>query len=276
MKMENEKLSAHNAVPKEDEISEILSSIQPKPSQNFHQRMAEQPWTQEKAQPRGFKLHAQRFSVLTGVIIIFILFLSLATPSLDVVAQKLIHLFLPSFSDQTVLQITLEETANLSYDHSMTISEAETLAGFGAKFPTPLPSGYTLSGAFYHPERDAIVLNFSTDIPSYILRILQRPLGEEYQQIGASAIIESIEIGSSTGEYVSGAWTVPEVEFAFEQTEFGKTTPVQAIWDPNAEIQMLRWVDENMLFEIIFGGGSPDTPGYLSKLDLIDIAENMH
>jgi len=89
-------------------------------------------------------------------------------------------------------------------------------------------------------------------------------------------VVEIIQIGNVPGEYVTGAWTIPEVESAIELTEFGKTTTLQATWDPNAEIQMLRWVQNEMLFEIVFGGGDPKMPGYLTKLDLIAIAESMY
>ncbi len=99
----------------------------------------------------------------------------------------------------------------------------------------------------------------------------QRPMSEEYQQIVFSAEVVTVQIGS-----VTGAWTLPEVESAIEVTQFGKTTPVQATWDPKAEVQMLRWVEDEMLFEIIFGGGTPNTPGYLSKHDLITLAESMY
>ncbi|MBC8507577.1 MAG: hypothetical protein ISR58_03245 [Anaerolineales bacterium] len=275
MKIDNDNLSAHNTIPDDVEIVEILSNIRPKPSQNFRQRMADQPWAQSGYQPRRFRLFAQRLGVITGVIILLVLFFSLITPSLEVVAQRLIQFFLPTIGDQTVVQITLEGTTDLPNVHPLTISEAENLAGFEARMPTLLPPGYTLSGAFYHPEREAIVLNFAADTHGHILRFLQRPLSEEYQQIGASAVIETIKIGSSTGEYVTGAWTVPEVESVFEKTEFGRTIPVQATWDPNAEIQMLRWVENDMLFEIIFAGGTPNTSGYLTKLDLIAIATSM-
>jgi len=276
MMTENEKPSHQNAIPDEDEIGAILSRIQLKPSQNFHKRMADQPWVQESHQSRGFSLHTQRLSVITGLIVLLAVIFSLATPALEVVAQNLLQFFLPTIGDQTVLQITLEETSDLPNDYTLTIPEAESLAGFDAKMPAKLPIGYSISGAFYHPERDAIVLNFKADTTGHILRILQRPLSEEYQQIGASAIIETIQIGSSTGEYVTGAWTVPEVESAFEKTEFGRTIPIQATWDPEAEIQMLRWVENEMLFEIIFGGGTPNAPGYLTKLDLTALARSMH
>ncbi|MBC8496283.1 MAG: hypothetical protein H8D37_01355 [Chloroflexi bacterium] len=275
MNSENDNI-AKNAIPDEDEISELLSAIQPKPSLRFHQRMADQPWTQAKRQPLGFKVRAQRLATLAGSVFLLVLFLSLATPTLEAVAQRLMQFFLPTISDQTILQITLEETAGPTQNFLLTISEAENLAGFAVREPVSLPEGYTLSGAIYNPDRNAIVLNYLSEIPGQSLRILQRLLHEEYQQIGASAVVDIVQIGEVNGEYVTGAWTIPEVESAIEVTEFGQTAPLQATWDPEAEIQMLRWGENEMLFEIIFGGGNPNNPGYLTKSDLISLAESMH
>ncbi len=268
--------SPQNSIPDEGEISELLSSIQPEPSQRFHHKMAKQPWFQRDDLPSRARTHTRRLAAITGFVLLLVLFLTLATPTLEVVAQKLMQFFLPTISDQTLLQITLEETSSPAGDFSLSIPEAESLAGFSANLPARLPEGYSLTGVFYNPDRNAIVLNFDSENQVQSLRILQRLLSEEYQQIGASAVVETVQIGDITGEYVTGAWTIPEVESALEISEFGNTTTLQATWDPGAEIQMLRWVENEMLYEIVFGGGDPDKPGYLTKFDLIALAESMH
>jgi len=276
MKLENENKSLQISTPDEDEIFELLSTIQPKPSQKFHQRMADQPWVQSANHSTGFRVNAPRLAAIAGLVFLLVLFLSLATPALEVVAQRLMQFFLPTISDQTLLQITLEETSSPAEYFSLTISEAENLAGFNASVPAHLPEGYSLTGAIYNSERNAIVLNYNSDTPGQILRILQRPLSEEYQQIGASAVVEIVQIGSATGEYVTGAWTIPEVESVLEETEIEQTISMQATWDPEAEIQILRWDEDEMQFEIIFGGGNPSNRGYLTKADLLELAENMY
>jgi len=264
-----------NSILDENEISELLSSIQPRPSQRFHRRMAEQSWVRKDHPSPRFRIHAQQLGILVGLAFLLVLLLSLATPTLKVVAQRLIQFFLPTISDQTVVQITLEETSSPADNFPLTISQAESLAGFDAHTPSLLPEGYSLTGASYHPERNAIVLDYHTEAPGQMLRILQRPSSEEYQQIGASALVETIQVDAVTGEYVTGAWTIPEVESAIEATELGKTPPLLAIWNPEAEIQMLRWVENEMLFEIIFSSGNPNQSDYLSKADLIALADSM-
>jgi len=264
-----------SSIPNEDEIGQLLSTIQPAPSQRFYKKMAEQPWIQRGHRPHSSRLNAQRIAAFAGMVFLFILLLSLATPTLEVVAQRLLQFFMPTIEDQTILQITLDETSSSAEDFPLTISEAENLGGFDASEPANLPDGFYLTGAIYNPDREAIAINYVSEIKGQTLRILQRPLSEEYQQIGASAVVETVQIGDVTGEYVTGAWTIPEVESAIELTEFGKTVPMQATWNPDAEIQMLRWVENDMLYEIIFGGGTPNNPGYLTKLDLIALAESM-
>ncbi len=273
--MDSNKKQFNNSI-NDQEIQDLLGAIQPKPSQQFHQRMAKQPWVQSADQFQGDRVQPQRLAATTGFVLLLVLILTLATPALEVVAQRLVQFFLPTISDQTQLQITLEGTSDPRLATSLTVSEAEILAGFFATEPNALPQNYSFRGATYNPDRKAIVLNYIFENQTQTLRILQRPVEEEYQQIGASAVVEIIQIGSLSGEYVTGAWTIPEVESAIELTEFGKTTTLQATWDPNAEIQMLRWVENEMLYEIVFAGGDPKMPGHLTKLDLIAIAESMY
>jgi hypothetical protein len=90
-----------------------------------------------------------------------------------------------------------------------------------------------------------------------------------------SANVEIVQIGALKGEYVSGAWTIPEVESTFETKTPDQTLPLEATWDSDASIQILRWLDKGMLFEIICAGGQPGQTAYLDKEHLIGLAESM-
>lgn len=87
--------------------------------------------------------------------------------------------------------------------------------------------------------------------------------------------ISKIKFGNIKGEYVSGAWTIHEVEFALEESDLSLSAPLVATWDPEAEIQILRWQEEGMLYEIIFAGSDPDDVAHLTKNKLIALAESM-
>ena len=111
------------------------------------------------------------------------------------------------------------------------------------------------------------MLNYTS--PGPMLRISQRRVSSEYQSVGVSATVETVTIGEVTGEYVSGAWTVPKTE------TITPTSTIQANWNPDANFQLLRWQENDILYEIISGGGSPDEVGYLTKNQLINLAENL-
>jgi hypothetical protein len=261
-----------NSTPSEKEIGELLSTIQPKPSQRFYQKMADQPWSHT---PRTWG-HARQLAVLGGWVLLLVIILSLATPTFDALAQKLLQFFRPSSSNQTTVQVPLEDISDPDGRFNMTISEVETLAGFQVLEPMALPDDYVFSGANYQAEREAIVLNYTAESTGDLLRITQRLYGEEYQQIGAEAVVETVQISDVTGEYVSGAWTITEVKSSSKDHQPDSSATLEATWDPQAEIQILRWQNSEMLFEIIYAGKKPGAPGYLIKTDLIAIAESMH
>ena len=72
------------------------------------------------------------------------------------------------------------------------------------------------------------------------------------QPIGASAKIESLQIGSSTAEYVEGAWD----------------WDMRMQWNQNAPLRQLQWKEGNMLYHI----ASTDE---LSRDELVAIANSM-
>jgi hypothetical protein len=96
------------------------------------------------------------------------------------------------------------------------------------------------------------------------------------KKIDGEALVEIVAIGDISGEYVSGAWTIPEVKSSREEITNAQSPTLEITWDPEAGIQILRWQKNQMLFEIIFVGSNPEIPDYLAKPDLIAIAETMH
>lgn len=257
----------------QEQIQTLLDRIQPKPGPHFHQYIQTMPWAQ--VSPKR-KFSWRRLGIPATLITIFVLLISLATPSLEVVAQRLAQLFRASTGNHTTVQVPLEEINNSQLQFSLTISEAETLAGFEVLKPGYVPPGYTLEGAAYQAERQAIITNYVMENNGHSFRISQRPQGIDYQQIGAGALIEIVQIGAISGEYVTGAWTIPEVESALEETANSQSPTLEIAWNPEAGVQILRWQKDKMLFEILFAGRNSDILGYLTKSDLIAIAESMH
>ncbi len=259
----------------EEQIKSLFDRIQPKPSPHFHQRMQDQPWFQSKSQKSGLFI-TKKLILSSTLIAFFVLIFSLMPPSLEVVAQRLIQFFQPFTGDNITVQVSHDEIIDPQLRYALNIPEAENRAGFEFIEPKILPFGYTLRGALFHSERNAIEVNYLYNIDHYSLLISQRPSGEDYQKIGADAMVEIVEIGNIRGEYVTGAWTIPEVESAVTDTSNGATSTLEISWNPAAGVQILRWQQGEMLFEIIFAGNNPESPGFLTKSELIEIAKSMY
>jgi hypothetical protein len=259
--------------PSEEQIELLLKGIQPKPSLRFHQRMGNQLWKRAGRGSiwAGIQLRGLPAMLILGMILV--LGMSLATPSLEVLANRIAQFFNISPDEQITIQIPVEDLTDPEARFDLSILEAEEMAGFQAKTPLNLPAGFSFKGAEHHPTRNAIVLNYISGTGD-ILRISQRPFGVEYQTISANADIEIVNIGDTTGEYVAGGWTTTTSGIP-EETPNSEVT-LQASWDPDAHIQILRWQDQETIFEIIFSGSQTDSESHLGKNELIRLAEDLH
>ena len=262
-------MMSERKIPQE-QIESLLNRIKPKPSPRFHQHMQDQPWNQSK--PSIYGTITRRLAIAIIWAIVLVLFISLLTPTLNVVAQRWLQFFLPAHSNQATVQVPQRE---IDLDFSLSLPEAENQAGFKAIQPDWLPKGYQFEGAAYQFERQAIVLKFVTQDGGHQLRILQRTQGPDFQRIGGGAQVEIVKIGEISGEYVSGAWTIPEVKSSRDEITNGGSPTLEIKWNPEAGIQFLRWENDRMLFEIFYVGNSTEDVD-LTKTDLITIAKSMH
>jgi hypothetical protein len=263
-----------NTPPTEEELADLLSQIQPRPGPRFHQKMAEQPWNR-----RGLRSYWAGFTPLRaastlGLLLLLVIGISLISPSWDTLAQRVSQFFYPAAEEQIRLEIEPNDLKDPLARFDLSIAQAEELAGFDLKIPTGIPSELKLTGADYNEIRSATILNYITADGRLVLRITQQRLGPDYQEIGPSAQVEKIQIGTFSGEYVSGGWMIPvtEVESGVDSPP-GPATP-QATWNANVELQTLRWSDAEFLYEIILAGDAGQ-PGYLDKEGLIALANRM-
>lgn len=135
-----------------------------------------------------------------------------------------------------------------------------------------MTDNFDFNGAGYDSDRQAVTLRYK-NLEGSILLITQRPIGIEYQSISVNAMVESVQIGPVMGEYVVGGWQA--VQTSQEDNGFGLTVTLQAEWNPDSDIQFLRWRLNEMLYEIIYTGKTSDSHDDISKEDLIAIAESM-
>jgi len=260
-------------IPTEEQVELLFSDIQPKPSSEFFQRMEGQPWKRGRRGLLWVKLPLRKLPAMLILGMILVLIVSFASPSIEVLANRIARFFSASPSDQITIKIPIENLTDPEARFNLRILEAEEMAGFPVKTPKKLPKGFIFAGAEYHPTRNAIVLNYISDAGD-IFRISQRPIGVEYQNISADAGIEIVEVGNMTGEYVAGGWTTTTTGIPNKTPETEIT--LQASWDPNAHLQILRWQDQDYIFEIIFSGNQPERSDHLGKNDLIHLAEDLH
>jgi len=143
---------------------------------------------------------------------------------------------------------------------NLTITEAETLAGFHILEPTHLPTGFVLEGASYDATSQKATLRYISQNDSGVLYIFQER-GTLMQGPAIQPYTTPIVIGDFKGEYSRGAWV-----YESQNT----TTPT---WDPNADHYSLRWQQGEWIISIDFLGGETITPLLLDEL--IRIAESM-
>lgn len=222
--------------------------------------------------------------VLTGVLAALVLILFI-TPVRDAIGQVFVEFFqksesnvLPNYPGQTAiarnsataaaaltvtpdLQATQTPRPTNPYSPSskefaeFSIEEVEELAGFDVLAPTYLPK-MQFYGANYDPETQIVYLFYDGH-----MLIAQEPItGLDdcdlcNNEVGSTARIVPVQIGTSEGEYVIGTWHLKDEN---------------KYWRNDLWIRRILWESDNTVFELLYDG----LPGSLSKEDLVEIAES--
>lgn len=262
----------NDKIPSEEEIELLLRKVQPLPRPTFHKRMTNQPWSSKPRLPFWSLRKTLKAAISLVIIFAFGIGITLLSPSLNTMAQRFTLFFLPSPSNIEFGAITVLETSHPQERFDLNINQAEDLVGFIIKIPSEIPEEFHLEGVAHDDLREAVILSYSTESRDMVMRVSMQKVDADYQQIGPEAVIEFVSIGSLTGEYVSGGWTIPEVESEIINTKIPSET--QTVWDINVKLQTLRWSDGEFLYEIILAGGN-DQNGYQDKNILVSIAESV-
>lgn len=203
------------------------------------------------------------------VLLITVLTVALITPQGRAFAQSILQLFNRADQDSYPLQawqLTPPVQTSFESPFKYSISEAESLAGYDIFSPVEIPSGMVFAGASYDEKYHMVAQAFGQSTDYIELSIWQQPL-EYYRSCGdisqacdnmlggnlagASADIQTVQVGDSTGEYVEGVW---------ELTENGP------IWNSTPYAKTLRWKTDVMIFELVYNGLD------LMRDDLVTIA----
>ena len=141
------------------------------------------------------------------------------------------------------------------------VEQIRSKVDFTVKEPASIPAGLYFTGATGGP--DGIYLRYEYENNSGGLFISQeRWMGIPDQgmpRIGASAVVEDVQIGDLAGQYFKGSF----VQRAGEP---------EAKWDPSFEAETLRWMEDSISFTLQY---NYTTQGPLGKEELVAIAESM-
>ena len=147
-------------------------------------------------------------------------------------------------------------------DAHLTIEEIEEEAGFDVLVPATVPSIFKFTGGAYVPEDNMSFLFYDlVGRTSNGLRISQEPVtGMEdcnlCSDIGPAANVHTVQIGDTTGEFVTGVWMLDDG---------------YRIWKNDAWLGRLRWQSNDTVFEIMFFG----PPNTMTKNDMAHLAQSM-
>lgn len=189
--------------------------------------------------------------------ILALLTIVLITPLGRAFAQSVLQFFTRAESDtlpqQQPLQMTPPAQSPSESPSQLSVQEAESLAGYDVLSPMEIPFGMDFMSASYDARYHIVVQAFGRDAEFIGFSLWQQPL-EYYQScgdiisycdnmlgwdlVGASADVETVQIGDLTGEYVEGTWSM---------------TYSGPVWDPTPYVKILRWQTDKMIFEIVGG-----------------------
>lgn len=182
-----------------------------------------------------------------------------AVPPLRTVAQEVINFFIPDQDDSRSEEIYIGGQPHESAEQAP--GELVTMfaqAPFDARFPTFIPEGFRVEDA--RVDHDVAFITLTCTEPWAVL-ITQRVFDGDFQpfaqEVGASAVIETVDINGASGQYVHGTWDVvmPDNFEALRQNSEAQGVAVDSIWDSNLPWGRLVWMNDGILFELMSAGG---------------------
>jgi len=181
----------------------------------------------------------RRAYAVTGLTLMLAAALLIFSPQGRALAQEFLHFFTHATSDTVpVTPLPQTTTQDPGYVFNKAIAEVEQQTGFDVLEPNRLPvdpSGQQIlsfEGASFEPEHNIVRIFYryalgGDDITDGLLLREQRFQTVEDCElcgvVGASEKIETVPIGDTTGEYISGVWTLTDNGPVWESTSYLKT-----------------------------------------------------
>jgi hypothetical protein len=275
--------NTNNPEQPESDVSQIeglLGRFQPQPSPRFYHKMSMAPWmkTSPKEKPgisRDWMPSRRLAWGLAALLLIITLFGFSLYPPLRAIARQIMFSFIPSLGDQLEVQVTLANPEDLYHfadpeNFPLSIAVAQEQAGFPLREIASLPIGLSFTGARYDAASHAVILLYQGK--DYKIFLTQRPIdhGQDVFSIGASAQVETVQIGNIQGEYVVGGWKAVSAQPDSRTATPGSTITLSATWDNTLPQYTLRWQSAGYAYELrTTGVGSP------TQSELISLANGL-
>ena len=215
---------------------------------------------------RPHRIPRPAFAIL---MIVALLAVALVTPQGRTFAQSVLQFFMRS--ESTTFPLRPSQIMTSEPDPSaptamppvslISVAEAEARAGFGVAVLPFVPDGFNYLGARLYGN--AISIEYEAQGGGGNLIIMQSQEGfiqSDWDKVPANAIVP-VKIGGLDGEFVRGTFVV----------YVGETS---ATWNPNAPILRLRWVKDDVWFEMT-KFGDVKAIEYLDQAGLIELAESL-
>lgn len=258
-----------SAVPDEKRTEELVTKIQPVPSEEFHQKMRNAAWQRNGEKHIKMVVRNGRLKIAIACAVLLLGLTLLATPQARAFAQSILQFFTRAETNSFPVQAP-EMPLNESNSSAPTaeppaplisLSEAERQAHFDASELPLVPDGFHYLGARVYGS--AISLEYEAQGGGGNLIIMQSNDGflqSDWDKVPAEAVIP-VKIGDLDAEFAQGTFVVPA----------GATS---AIWNPSVAILRLRWKRDGIWFEMS-KFGDVEAIEYLDQNGMIELAERL-
>jgi hypothetical protein len=270
------------------QVEQMLNSIQPEPSSDFHQRMAKMPWEKQihpgtKSRMRRYGFSAAIFALLLIVTFFFV------TPVGSAIAKDILQFFTRSDSDVKTIPTQFvsvppptptaeplyglalvpamtenpRPTATLVTPQGLSPDEAEKLAGFDLFEPSNLPRDYNLTQVDYDAEKQVVTLWFKSPrgvTGEFIL--VEEGKNLIQSEIGASAKVEYIPVGDTEAEFVKGGW-------------FSDAGSNEEKWYDDMEVYNIRWKVQDISIHVMITLNDVFMPAYITRDEMAAFVQSI-
>ena len=286
--------------PDENRMEKLLTTIQPVPSEQFHQKMSRAAWRMGGEQLSMSK--RLRLQMAVAILALAALTVLLATPQGRTWAQEVFQFFgrinsstvemppsevksMQDFNDNYDLPLIPViippvspemaalpgcETPQKPQSYNCQIALAESQLGMDLKELPTLPEGWTLDIVFYDSASKSATIGYIFDVTYMASGSLYLMQGEGelppyYQNNPWSVVpadqVEKIKVGTHDGEYVEGSFVLPAGGSSL-------------VWDDSNDHKRLAWSDGTRwyMIEVWRNLNLPDTMG---RDWLIELAESL-